>query len=116
MLFGWMVLLFCWLLGEALSTVLHLPIPGTVLGMLLLLLFSFMRHSVEPRVAQAGSGLLAHLALFFVPAGVGVMEHAPLLAREGWAMLVVLVLSTLITMMVTALTLKWLVQRWGRTE
>lgn len=108
MLFGLTSLLGCWLAGEALVHLLGIPLPGNVAGMLILLVISLFRREVEERTAQTGRSLLTHMALLFVPAGVGLMEHSALLAREGLAMFAVLALSTAITMGVTALTFKWL--------
>jgi holin-like protein len=76
--------------------------------MLLLLIGVLVRRGVEKRTAETGGTLLSHMALLFVPAGVGLMEHGRLFAEEGMAMLLVLLLSTAITIVVTALTLKWL--------
>lgn len=111
MLIGLVTLLACWLAGEGLVHLLALPLPGNVAGLLILLLVSLVRRGVEPRTAEAGSSLLSHMALLFIPAGVGLIEHSALLAREGVAMFFVLALSTIITMGVTALTLKWLLGR-----
>lgn len=111
MLIGLVALLSCWLAGEALVSLLNLPLPGNVAGMLLLLVISFARRGVETRTAAAGSSLLSHMALLFVPAGVGLIEHSSLLAHQGIAMFAVLALSTAITMGVTAITLKWLLGR-----
>lgn len=111
MLIGLVTLLACWLTGEALVTLLALPLPGNVAGLLILLLVSMLRRGVAPKTAEAGSSLLSHMALLFVPAGVGLIEHSALLARDGVAMFCVLALSTIITMSVTALTLKWLLCR-----
>jgi len=92
--------------GELLSRGLSLPLPGPVLGMLLLLgglRFALVR---EP-VAECASFLLTHLSLLFVPVGVGVMTHLALLGQYGGRMLLVIALSTWIGLAVTALVLYW---------
>lgn len=109
MLQGFTVLMACWLAGEAFVQALALTLPGSVAGMLILLLIALVRRGVETQTADVGRQLLSHLALLFVPSGVGLMEHGPLFAEEGGAMMAVLVLSTAITMAVTALTLKCLI-------
>ncbi|MDR3414405.1 MAG: CidA/LrgA family protein [Formivibrio sp.] len=111
MLFGFVSLLACWLAGQTLVSLTGLPLPGNVAGMLMLLVICLVRRGVEPRLAQASSGLLSHMGLLFVPAGVGLIEQGPLLAREGGAMLGALAISVVITMAVAALTLKWLLSR-----
>ncbi len=90
--------------GELLSRGLSLPFPGPVVGMMLLLLALRWPLVCEP-VAACANFLLAHLSLLFVPVGVGVMTHLSLVSQYGGRMLVVVVLSTLIGMAVTALVL-----------
>ncbi|SFN13469.1 holin-like protein [Formivibrio citricus] len=111
MLQGFIVLMACWLAGEVLVNLLALSLPGSVAGMLILLAVALGRRGVGKPTAEVGGVLLSHLALLFVPAGVGLMEHGRLFAEEGLGMLAVLVLSTAVTMAVTAVTLKWLLAR-----
>jgi len=93
--------------GEALANFLRIPLPGPVIGMLLLLI-ALQWPAVRGPVAQCADFLLAHLSLLFVPVGVGVMTQLPLLGQYGLRMLVAIVLSTWIGLAVTALTLHWL--------
>ncbi|GGB87887.1 murein hydrolase transporter LrgA [Marinobacterium zhoushanense] len=111
MLLGLLILLGCQLIGELLVVALGLPVPGPVVGMLLLLsLLLLTGRRVPEALRKVVDGLLGHLALLFVPAGVGLMNHFGLLARE-WVMLAVtLVVSTAITMAVTG----WLMSRLAR--
>ena len=91
--------------GEALSHFLKLPVPGPVVGMVLLLL-ALRWSPVQAAVAPAAGFLLSHLSLLFVPVGVGVMTHLALLGTHGLRLVVVIVLSTWIGMAVTALVLR----------
>ena len=105
---------FAWLLvlqsaGELLAHALQLPFPGPVVGMVLLL-GALNLELVRTPVAACAEFLLAHLSLLFVPVGVGVMTHLSLLSEFGGRMLVV-VLSTLIGLAVTALVLRALMPR-----
>lgn len=90
--------------GEALSHFLQLPVPGPVVGMVLLLL-ALRWAPVQQAIAPAAGFLLTHLSLLFVPVGVGVMTHLALVSQYGGRMLVVIVLSTWIGLGVTALVL-----------
>ncbi|QJC57898.1 hypothetical protein HC248_03230 [Polaromonas vacuolata] len=96
-------------LGELLSRGLTLPVPGPVMGMLLLLL-ALRFKTVSVPVGQCAEFLLSHLSLLFVPVGVGVMTHLGLVAQYGWRILAVIVVSTLIGLAITALCLKSLGQ------
>lgn len=101
---------FTWLLalqtaGELLSRALGLPLPGPVVGMVLLLIALNLRAVREP-VGQAADFLLLHLSLLFVPVGVGVMTHLELVTQYGLRMLVVILVSTWIGLAVTVLALR----------
>ena len=91
--------------GEALSHFLKLPVPGPVVGMVLLLL-ALRWQPVQDAVAPAAGFLLQHLSLLFVPVGVGVMTHLALLSTYGLQLVAVIVLSTWVGMAVTALVLR----------
>ena len=110
MLQGFVVLLAFQLLGEVIHVASGLPVPGPVLGMLGLLAMLIARGEVSAEVKGAASGLLRHLSLLFVPAGVGVMVHRKLLAAEWPTLLLVLIASTAIALVVTGWTMQ-LMQR-----
>jgi holin-like protein len=98
--------------GELLSRGLHLPFPGPVVGMILLLPALRWRLVREP-VNVCADFLLSHLSLLFVPVGVGVMTHLSLVSQYGVRILAVLVLSTLAGLAVTAMGLHLLQSRAG---
>lgn len=95
------------LLGEALSYALDLPIPGPVLGMLFLLIALFISDTLIEKVRVTASVLLAHLALLFVPAGVGIIRHIDRIQTEWIAIVFILIVGTAITMIVTAFAVQW---------
>jgi holin-like protein len=107
---GLAVLLLFQSLGEALAQLTHAPVPGPVIGLVLLLaalVVQQRRGKAEWKpLAQAADGLLAHLSIFFVPAAVGVMLYWEPLAREGLAWIVAIVASTIASIAVTALFLR----------
>ena len=102
---AWLLLLQS--IGELLSRGLSLPFPGPVIGMVLLLVALRWPVVREP-VSVCADFLLSHLSLLFVPVGVGVMTHLSLVSQYGGRMLLVIVLSTLIGLAVTALALNFL--------
>lgn len=72
------------LVGELVVRVADLPVPGPVVGMLLLFVLLRLRRYDDSRsVVRAGSGLLRHLQLFFIPAGVGVVAYWSVLGRDA---------------------------------
>lgn len=91
--------------GEIISRATGIPVPGPVIGMILMLLAFFVKDDLIDRIRPTGGILLTNLSLLFVPAGVGVMRYTDLFLREGLAIGAVLVLSTIIAMLVTAYTI-----------
>jgi holin-like protein len=101
-------------LGEGLSMGLHLPVPGPVIGLLLLFGFLLMRPSAVDSIEPTALELLRHLSLLFVPAGVGIMAAAGKVRGEGFAIAVALVVSTTLAIAVTALVTRALMRRQMR--
>jgi holin-like protein len=92
------------LIGEVLARGLDLSVPGPVVGMVLLLLAFVLFPKAEAAIRPTAQGLLRHLSLLFVPAGVGVIGHLGALGSEGPAILLALVVSTIAAIAVGSLT------------
>ncbi|AOZ70326.1 hypothetical protein LPB142_14180 [Rhodobacter xanthinilyticus] len=97
------VLLFQ-LVGEVVSRALGLPLPGPVLGMIAMVVALALSPRLGALIKPTAQGLLQHLSLLFVPAGVGVVAHLPTLASHGLALALSLVGSTLLAIIVGAVT------------
>jgi putative effector of murein hydrolase LrgA (UPF0299 family) len=104
------VILICQLIGEVIVRGLRLPLPGPVVGMALLFALLILRDRFaglargplrDNTVEGTAKGMLAHLSLLFVPAGVGVVQNLDLLAQRGVAIALVLAASVLVTLLVT---------------
>ncbi|WP_415184210.1 CidA/LrgA family protein [Phaeovulum sp.] len=98
------IILLFQLVGEIISRGLGLTLPGPVLGMVGLLAAFLMVPALARMVRPTAQGLLAHLSLLFVPAGVGVVAHFGILRAEGLGLAVALVVSTIAAIAVGALT------------
>ncbi len=107
------LILLCQLAGEVFVRGLDLPVPGPVVGLILLLalLLARDRFAILARgplqqdgVENAGRGLLAHLSLLFVPAGVGVVQKLDLIAAHGIGIVMLLAVSVAVTLLVTVAT------------
>jgi len=111
MLRAFAILLVCQLAGEGITRGLALPLPGPVLGLVILVLLLFAverRHLVSSATVDdtalgiVANGLLGVLGILFVPAGVGVIQNLALLREYGAALAAALVVSSLLTLIVTA--------------
>jgi holin-like protein len=105
MLFHLTLIFTCQLLGELIVAATGAPIPGPVAGMVILFAGLLAKGSIPDEMQTIGNALLSNLSLLFVPAGTGIMVHASLLARDGAAISVALVVSTVLTILVTALVM-----------
>lgn len=105
------LILICQLIGEVIVRGLHLPLPGPVIGLVFLFVALVLRDHYEVlargplrrgAVEGTAKGMLAHLSLLFVPAGVGIVQQLDLLTQHGIAIFLILAGSVLVTLLVTA--------------
>jgi putative effector of murein hydrolase LrgA (UPF0299 family) len=112
------LILLCQLAGEVIVRGTALPMPGPVVGLVLLLglLLTRDRFSVLARGPLQQDGVEnAAKGLLFVPAGVGVVQKLDLIAEHGVAVAVILAVSVIVTLLVTVATFllaSRLVARW----
>lgn len=98
-------------LGEGVSYLFKLPVPGPVIGMLLLFGFLMLRPQAADAIEPTALELLRHLSLLFIPAGVGIMVSAGKVRGDALAVVVSLVVSTTLAIAVTALVTRALLRR-----
>ncbi len=106
------MLIFCQFVGEVISRAAGLPVPGPVVGLLLLLAgLEFrsrrLRRPPSPELKATCNGLLANLSLLFVPAGVGVITQLDILGANWVAVVAAILVSTFLGLVVTG----WVMQR-----
>lgn len=101
------------LVGEVLVQALGLPLPGPLVGMLLLCAGLLLRGGVPDELRDTAGALLRHMMLLFIPAVAGVMMHFARVGQEWLPFLVAGLLGAAITLAVTALTLRWMLKRSG---
>ena len=99
--------------GNWLSDTFALPVPGTVIGILILLAGLLFTGRVPDPLRRVTTFLLTHLNLFYVPAGIGLMGYIALLRRDLLPIAVALVVSTLLAMAVGALVFRWAAKAHG---
>ncbi len=107
-------LLLAQLTGEVIVRALGVAVPGPVIGLVLLALVLVWR-GITPALRDTANGLLRNLSLLFVPAGVGIMRQADVIAGNWLALSLGLIVSTIATLAVTALVFRWAQRRFGGT-
>ncbi|CAN5137857.1 CidA/LrgA family protein [soil metagenome] len=117
MIVGLLWLLGCQLVGELIVGSLDVPIPGPVVGLVLLwAVLSWRRTPDDADVVRTGDALLAHLQLLFVPAGVGVIAFGSTLRDDALPLALALVGSWVAGLAAVAWTVGLLVRRRARPE
>lgn len=112
-------LLFLWLLNELgyfLVNTFHLPVPGNVIGMVLLFVLLITGVVKLSWVENASSFLIKHLAFFFIPIAVGLMTFGSLFLKSGLSFLIVVIGSIVVGMYVTGFVSQGLVKKKGSAE
>ena len=117
MLNALILLLACQFAGELAAQASGIPVPGPVIGLLLLLVGLVWREhrghrGPTPELKSAANGLLSNLSLLFVPAGVGVVTQLDILAQSWLPLVVAIVVSTVLGLLVTG----WVMQRLADTD
>jgi holin-like protein len=105
------VLLICQLVGTIIQQGSGLPIPGPVIGMVMLLVYLIRSGGPSPELRDTSQGLLKYLGLLFVPAGVGVMTEFSLLRQNALAICLAILVSTVLGLLVTGTLMSWFFAR-----
>lgn len=98
-------------IGEVTVGSLRLPLPGAVVGLMLLFTVLVIRGSVPDNLRATSATLLQYLMLLLVPATTGLMLHFQRLGREWLPIMLAGFVGTAVTMAVTAVTFRLLVAR-----
>lgn len=104
-----LIILAVYFVGEALSKFFHLPIPGNILGMLILLFLLCTKIVKVEMIDKVSTFLLDHLAFFFIPAGVGIVTAFNVLRGNTIKLLIVAVVSTFIIMAVSGVVVQFVI-------
>jgi holin-like protein len=94
--------------GDILAKVVDIPIPGSVIGMLLLLMALSVGLIKIQSLEQISEFLLSNLAFFFIPAGVGLMNVMGTVQADLLKILAIVILSTIFVMVTTGWTVQFL--------
>ena len=105
------LLLSIYFAGEILSKFLNLPIPGNIVGMILLFVLLTSNIIKVEKVENLASFFLDHLAFFFIPASVGLMSSFASLKGSIFKIILQCILPTIIVIAVTGITVQFICNR-----
>lgn len=96
-------ILFFFFTGEFISSFIDGFIPGSVIGMILLFLALAFKLVKPAKVKRISTVLTQNMGLFFIPAGVGLMNALGIISRYWAVILIASVVSTLLVIATVAL-------------
>ena len=105
------LLLSIYFAGEILSKLLNLPIPGSIVGMILLFVLLTSNIIKVEKVENLANFFLDHLAFFFIPASVGLMTSFASLKGSIFKIILLCILTTIIVIAVTGITVQFICNR-----
>ncbi|MEG6584234.1 CidA/LrgA family protein [Dendrosporobacter sp. 1207_IL3150] len=106
---------FLWIIywsGNQITQMFSLPIPGNVVGMILLFALLMVGIVRIEHVEIASSNLLKHMSFFFIPLAVGLMNWGDLFLQHS----LVLTLAVIVSAVITFLTVGYIVQIANRSN
>ena len=101
-----LLILAIYFVGDFISKGLHLPLPGNILGMIILLILLCTKIIKVEQVDDVATFLLDHLAFLFIPAGVGVLNAMDVLNGHIIQLLIIVITSTMVIMAVTGVVVE----------
>lgn len=114
MLKGLIILLVFQFIGECVSKLFSLLVPGPVIGMVLLLLFLIIKKSSFRSLDNAVALHLRYLPLMFIPAAMGIITQVDIILKEFWAIFISLVLGTVFALIFSAKLMDFLTTKYEK--
>lgn len=102
------LLLSIYFAGEIISKLLNLPVPGSIIGMVLLFVLLTSSIIKVEKVENLANFFLDHLAFFFIPAAVGLMTSFASLKGSILKIIILCVLTTIIVIGVTGIIVQFI--------
>jgi holin-like protein len=100
------IILGFWLMGETISFFTNLPIPGSIVAMLLIVVALEFKVIKSKDINRVCDFLLNNMALFFIPAGVGIMLHFEVIKQEWLPISIAIIVSCLLVLTVVGLMME----------
>ncbi|WP_339247950.1 CidA/LrgA family holin-like protein [Paenibacillus sp. FSL R10-2796] len=91
-----------YLAGDYLQKQLHLPVSGSIVGLLLLFVLLLFRVVPVKWIEEGATTILAYLPLFFIPATAGIVNHMDIFSGRGLLLILILIVSSVLTIAAAA--------------
>ena len=102
--------------GEALSLLIPLPIPGSIYGIVLLFLALETKLVRLSAIKDVSDFLISFMPVMFIPAATGLMASWDILRANAVAYVVIMAVTTVVVMGVSGSVTQWIIRRSGKGE
>lgn len=102
-----LIILVLYFIGELIAKTLNIPIPGNIIAMILLFLSLCTGVIKVEKVDTISNFFLDHLAFFFIPAGVGLMNSFGSIKSSAIQIVIICIVTTIIVMAVTGIVVQF---------
>ncbi|MGI9274101.1 MAG: CidA/LrgA family protein [Endozoicomonas sp.] len=116
MLSGIVTLLLFTVMGNTISTTLNLPVPGSVVGLILLVVWLVLKGEPSGELEKVSQFCIRYMAVLFIPAAVSVFFMTGLLAEQWLPLTLAVFVATPVTLVLTGLFMQWALKRTGSEE
>lgn len=106
-----LILLVINFLGILIQNIFHLPLPGTILGMIILFILLWTKVLKVESIEKVCNFLVLNMIIFFLPPAVELLEYMTLLEKGFFKIIILLIVTTVITMVVTGKTVEFCIKR-----
>lgn len=100
------------LIGEGISSLFHLPVPGSIIGLLLLFLALQFKWLRLRHVSIVGNFLLANMTILFLPPAVGIMDKFDVIAPYLLPIVLIILGALVLNVVVMALVVQFIKQQF----
>lgn len=106
------LILGIWAAGEYISSLIQniVVIPGSIVGMLLLFLMLQFKVIKLEGIEELSNIFLDNMAIFFIPAGVSLINSLDIIASNIWVLAITILISTVIVMYFTGIVVEIMIK------
>lgn len=97
-------------IGIIISKIFNLPIPGTIIGMILFFVLLYTKILKVEKVENAVSVLILNMTTLFMPPTIKVLDHIHLLSGQFFKVILLIILTTIITLGITGKIVQFMIE------